>query len=107
MGVTHIGHRLELVNAKRCFGLKRHRAELIPVSDLVGDILSHNQVVFAVHGCLDIVSHRRFGAVGHGSTIRVSQGELALARLLHLFEVALILDLPGFEPFNFGLQLGG
>jgi hypothetical protein len=72
------------------------------VGDVVGDFVIENQLVLTINGHLDVV--RDLGMMApsdrHGTGIRIGQGDLTGARLLHLLVDAVQVLLPVLQVVN-------
>jgi hypothetical protein len=60
--------------------------------------------MLAIDHRLGVVGNPAWGAFGHRPAVGVGQGELALALLFYLLQVALIFDLAVFQLGQLGLK---
>ena len=84
--IAHVGHRLQALDSQQVLGPLGHGAEVGAVGRIIGDFMVEDELVLGVDGDLDVIGH--VGAMafagGHGSAIWVGEGDLRLARLLHV-----------------------
>ena len=71
--VTAVGHNAQLIRIQSRLGLLRHSGQLPPVTTHVGDLVSHDQMVFGIHRGLHVVAHFSRTPVVHRAGVGISQ----------------------------------